>query len=412
METSAQHFSSRPNGYFHVESNNRSLIDCVPHSKLFGFESEDKRNKLAEDLMIAASVPILRVAHSSISQYDIHLGDTHFRGHTHTDCTHFCSNSALFHHWTEILFNSLQFVLLKHIHIPELEKSSAVSTVTIASVAEAEPFGSHGHGTHSFEDLEFSKNVQNVTSKILTSYINPHNESTSLSGVMLTVGKDAMVFKISIKSALKNLVDINRFYVITPDPIKLKESMGDFQSSRVIFVDESVFPFNKDTVCDVMLQTVREIGKYPLDKGKSIFENILWQRAGWFLQQLLKLYAGIVLKLEDFVLLDSDIVWYKEVRFINKTSSSYFYAYSSQYHPSYRSSMRLILGLDHTPGQYYSGICHHMVIKKDVLSALSKRAELLHGGLPLWQVYLKLCSIFFFYEVLNVTTIIFVSNYL
>lgn len=37
--------------------------------------------------------------------------------------------------------------------------------------------------------------------------------------------------------------------------------------------------------------------------GNSPFERTVWGRLGWFLQQLLKFYAGRVLALDDFVII-------------------------------------------------------------------------------------------------------------
>ena len=90
------------------------------------------------------------------------------------------------------------------------------------------------------------------------------------------------------------------------------------------------------------------------------------------------------------MLLDSDIVWMKDVNFKvpNSTTQQHNYAYSSQWHASYRSTMKMILDIEHASGTYMSGICHHMVILKHVIEDM-KRDVLARYSLPLWQMMLN-----------------------
>ena len=75
---------------------------------------------------------------------------------------------------------------------------------------------------------------------------------------------------------------------------------------RVIFVEETIFNITWQNISEVMIQSVLDKGVYPLN-GKTPFESDVYGKTGWFLQQLLKLYAGRLLHLEDFVLLDAGI---------------------------------------------------------------------------------------------------------
>eukprot|EP01038_Epipyxis_sp_PR26KG_P004065 gene4065-5809_t len=222
-----------------------------------------------------------------------------------------------------------------------------------------------------------------------------------LDAVMLTTGKDTRVFEKSIISSLKYLVDVNKFYVITPNSKPLQERLSIKLGKRVIFVDESIFPFNGTDVVDIMMETVRQKGVYPLS-GKTNFEHSVWGRIGWFLQQLLKFYAGKVLAINDYVLLDSDIVWFKNISFVNVssvfspnlniTTAKYYYASSNQYHPAYMATLKRISGVDlYKNGKqdvFRSGICHHMVIIRSVLDELINKTEARYG-IPFWQVLLN-----------------------
>ena len=167
--------------------------------------------------------------------------------------------------------------------------------------------------------------------------------------LVLTAGKDLLAFEVSIQSSLKHLLDVRDYYIITPSPDELLEkfSTQSWYSDRVHIIGEDVFPFGHDNISDIMFKTVKKVGLYPVNDGKSNFEKSVLLRSGWFLQQLIKLYSGKVLKLHDFVLLDSDIVWFKDVTFVatcTSTARSYYYASSSQYHPSYMAVLEKISG--------------------------------------------------------------------
>jgi Family of unknown function (DUF6492) len=115
-----------------------------------------------------------------------------------------------------------------------------------------------------------------------------------------------------------------------------------------------------------------------------------------FLQQVLKLYAGKVLRLHDFVLLDSDIVWFRNVSFVKDPqveykNRTYLYATSNQYHGAYIACLKRIAGVDLLKHQKFhrSGIVHHMVVVESVLDDLMRDAQELHGGLPFWQIMLN-----------------------
>ena len=216
----------------------------------------------------------------------------------------------------------------------------------------------------------------------------------NLDAVVLTTGKDSLAFDKSIQSSLKHFVDVRNYYIVTPHPADLIEKFRNksWYSDRIKIVGEDTFPFKWNNISEIMIQAVQDKGVYPID-GKSTFEKTVWGRTGWFLQQLLKFYAGKVLGLEDFVLLDSDVIWFNDIRFnahCNATSRSYYYASSSQYHPSYLATLSAISGVHKIDAPVHrSGIVHHMVIVKTVLDDLMSVSENLFGGIPFWQVLLN-----------------------
>jgi len=230
-----------------------------------------------------------------------------------------------------------------------------------------------------------------------------------LSAVMLTTAKDSYVFQRGISSALKHLVDVDKFYIITPSKEELETTHHNLVSSgRVIFIDEKTFNvagknLTGELVADTMLQAVRDRGRYPLRNEsdplskQSQFENKLWAKISWYLQQLLKIYAGRMLSLGDYVLLDGDCVWFKDVKFIADEQTSltapfkYNYATSTQVHGAYLASSVRISGVPIITGRnqkHRSGVVHHMVLVKEVLDDLFETSEKLHNGMPLWKVML------------------------
>lgn len=237
-----------------------------------------------------------------------------------------------------------------------------------------------------------------------SSALPPIEVPAKIDAVMLTTGKDSRVFLKSIASAAKHLIDVDKFYIISPNIADLKKNLGwdlgqrPNYADRIVLLDEQKFPFCGDNVSEVMFETVRQKGLYTVD-GKSPFEKTIWGRIGWFLQQLLKVYAGRVFGLRDYVLLDSDLIWFNDVKFIaprnnsspNYRGNTYYYATSNQYHPSYIATLPRISGLplhEHKP-VFRSGIVHHMVIVKSVLDSLIDSSEAKHG-LPFWQILLNI----------------------
>jgi Family of unknown function (DUF6492) len=218
----------------------------------------------------------------------------------------------------------------------------------------------------------FSEGNRNVTANTTLCLVD---------AVVLTTGKDLLAFEVSIQSSLKHLLDVRDYYIVTPTPDELlkKFSKLPWYSNRIHIIGEDVFPFSHHNVTEIMVKTVKQKGVYPLDDGKSSFEKSVVSRGGWFLQQLLKLYSGQVLGLHDFVLLDSDIVWFKDVRFVatcNSTTESYYYASSSQYHPSYMAILEKVYGFGpvnaelHRSGTICCNLahCHNQILTIEYFS--------------------------------------------
>jgi Family of unknown function (DUF6492) len=199
--------------------------------------------------------------------------------------------------------------------------------------------------------------------------------SCSLDAVVLTTGKDSIAFEKSIQSSLLHFLDVRDYYIVTPKPEELifKFKSKPWFSSRIKIVGEDIFPFKWNNISEIMIQSVADKGIYPLD-GNSVFEKTVYGRIGWFLQQLLKLYAGKVLGLNDFILLDSDVVWFNDIRFTatcNETSRSYYYASSCQYHPPYMASLGPISGVNPVESKVHRSGARHILLPLQIRHSLT-----------------------------------------
>ena len=107
-----------------------------------------------------------------------------------------------------------------------------------------------------------------------------------------------------------------------------------------------------------------------------------------------QLYAGRVLNLTSYVMLDSDLVWYKDVYFLCKGNEStsitpppLCYTTSNQYHPYYyKLNDKLVKDihprLHITNKDHKSGIVHHMPIHLEIMEQIFRQGEKRYRGAP------------------------------
>jgi hypothetical protein len=111
-------------------------------------------------------------------------------------------------------------------------------------------------------------------------------------------------------------------------------------------------------------------------------------RLGWYYQQLIKLclYDYLPTAAAHVLLLDSDVILRKPIRFFTDDGKTCF-APSDEYHEPYFTHMnRLIPGLTKiTP---YSGVSHHMMTAREHLQSLLTHIERIHGR-PAWIAILE-----------------------
>jgi hypothetical protein len=188
--------------------------------------------------------------------------------------------------------------------------------------------------------------------------------SSGLFDIVIPLGpNDTPIVSKQIEYTKKNVIGYRNIYLISYDPTIVIDGC--------ITICEDIFPFSMKTV--------------------SSFHGELG-RNGWYLQQLLKLYALLVIPdiLDRCLVIDSDTFFLKPTRFVNDDNQT-LYASGSEYHaPYFKHMSRLNIGIGKVFGNR-SGICHHMMFEKVYLVELFRRVEEEHHDC-FYNVFLKLVT--------------------
>lgn len=118
---------------------------------------------------------------------------------------------------------------------------------------------------------------------------------------------------------------------------------------------------------------------------------------GWLLQQLLKLYAPLLVDgLTDHVLVcDADVVWLQPVEFLSSTAA-FLCTFDTDSCPPIRSAVDLhrydsfvpsmLPGLEKARPGKETAVCHHMVFQKAILKQLMSEVES-SWQCPFWKAF-------------------------
>lgn len=172
--------------------------------------------------------------------------------------------------------------------------------------------------------------------------------------IVICIGpNDANVATRCIDSIKRNVPHRTIFCIVAPSI----QSIPD-----VIWIPESIFPFSKDD----------------MNAGA---------RSGWYLQQLLKLYAPIVIpQLSDnYLIVDADVLFHNPVTFIHGNVLQL--NAGTEYHRPYFSHMKRLDPILVKTSDV-SGICHLMPMKRHIVKELIRRVEQRHDR-PFWKTFLN-----------------------
>lgn len=170
--------------------------------------------------------------------------------------------------------------------------------------------------------------------------------------------KDASTLEACIQGVRTNVPEVRNVFVVSKRRL----------SERADWLPEDRYPFS---LADV--------------------ERILPQagsRAGWYLQQLLKLYAPFALldPTHRVLVVDADTIFQRRCPMLGSDGRP-LYAVGTEYHEPYFAHMRRLLPGLHRVGPH-SGIVHHMILDRTVLGMLFQDVESLHAK-PFWQSFLE-----------------------
>jgi hypothetical protein len=178
--------------------------------------------------------------------------------------------------------------------------------------------------------------------------------------IVIPVGpNDKNVIHEQIKYTKKNIIGYRKIYLVSCDEtLKIPDC---------ITINENIFPFNKKTI-------EKYIGNH--------------HRKGWYLQQLIKLYAGKVIPniMNRYLVIDADTYFFKPTSFVEDNKC--LYNFGTEYNRPYFEHMKR---LDKDLIKFYkrkSGICHHMIFETKYIDKLFSKIEKNHNEL-FYNIFLK-----------------------
>jgi FkbM family methyltransferase len=185
-----------------------------------------------------------------------------------------------------------------------------------------------------------------------------HERRARIDVVIPCAEKDVGVVNACIQGVRTNVPEVRRIFVVSKERL----------TSEAEWLPESAFPFSRADVERVAPHT--------------------GYRAGWYLAQLFKLYAVLTVPqgTHRVLVVDADTVFQRRCSMLGDDGVP-LYAIATEHHTPYFEHMeRLLPGLRRM--QDASGIVHHMLFDRDVVTALFQEVEQRHGK-PFWQAFLE-----------------------
>lgn len=178
--------------------------------------------------------------------------------------------------------------------------------------------------------------------------------------IVIPIGpNDEKLIDLHLQLSKTNIIGYRNIYLICYDPT--------IKVDGCITINENIFPFT--------IKTVEKI------HGKL-------SRNGWYLQQLLKLYAGIVIDsiLDKYLVIDADTLFLKPTKFIENDKC--LYNYGREFHLPYFIHMRKLNNNFTRIYEDKSGICHHMIFETKYVKEIINIIEQEHNDL-FYNVFLN-----------------------
>lgn len=178
--------------------------------------------------------------------------------------------------------------------------------------------------------------------------------------------KDVDTLEACIAGIKQNCENVGRVFVVSKNKL----------TASAEWIPESRYPFSKEEIAFELFQSQEQAKDYMSNPRN---------RLGWMYQQFLKLYAPFVIEgiSSNVLIVDSDTVFLNPVQFTNEKGAAQF-NYGTEYTQPYFNHMARLLPNLHRVFPQYSGICHHMLFQRAVLSDLQSHIENRHQK-PMWK---------------------------
>jgi hypothetical protein len=197
-----------------------------------------------------------------------------------------------------------------------------------------------------------------------------HLTNDPIDVVIVAHPKDKETLKYCIDGIRENCINLGRIIVVSSEKL----------SDKAEWFDEKNFPFSLD---DVYLA----IGREDRATADRYFYRH-WRPPGWYLQQLLKLYAPFVIPniSPNVLVLDADTVFMNPVSFLNEQNGGLFCVSHLRAKKRYlRFAERLTPGYKRVHPEVYS-VCHHMLFQRAILEDLFATVEKHHKEV-FWKAF-------------------------
>lgn len=184
--------------------------------------------------------------------------------------------------------------------------------------------------------------------------------------IVICVGpNDAKIIESSIPYTKKNVIGYRNIYLVSYDP--------EINIPGTITIDEKMYPFSKRDFIN--------------KRGEN-------ERHGWYLQQLLKMYAGNIIPgiLKSYLVIDSDTFFLKPTQFLTEDGKPCLTAGYEYHDPYFKHMRRLHPALcKHPELNGISGISHHMFFHTEHINELFDMVEEYHlKTKPFWELMIDM----------------------
>jgi hypothetical protein len=186
--------------------------------------------------------------------------------------------------------------------------------------------------------------------------------------MVICVGpKDESIIEQNLQYNKQNIIGYRNIYLVCVNP--------NIKIDGTITIDEKIFPFKKSDVSNM-------IGENQPD------------RHGWYLQQLLKLYAGNIIPgiLKRYLVVDADNHFLKPTKFITDDGKHFITENTYENHKEYFITMNK---LHPSLNKYHplSGVSHHCLFHNDRINELLQLVENYHDiAKPFWKILVEIVS--------------------